>query len=115
MRFRRRIGQHCTRDPIERLNSEIRRRTEVVGIFPSEAVITRLIGAIPVDQNDVFCWSERRVDQPRTGSFNGRANARALNVESTKAFIGSDAIGAGLVGRVSFIVTPVGRKSQQSR
>ena len=69
---------HST-NPLERLNGEIKRRTEVVGIFPNEEAIVRLVGAILLEQNDE--WAVQR--------------SRYMTLE-TIAAIGDDAVVPGL-------------------
>jgi len=61
---------HST-NPLERLNKEVKRRADVVGIFPNEDSITRLIGAVLLEANDE--WQL----QPRYMQVEGMAELAA--------------------------------------
>ena len=73
---RHRTKLHST-NPLERLNKEVKRRADVVGIFPNEDSITRLVGAVLMEANDDWQLQHRYMQ------IEGMAELDAPQIEET--------------------------------
>ena len=74
--------QLASTNPLERINAEIKRRTEVVGIFPNEAAIMRLVGALLLEQNDEWQLQRRYMQLEGMNAVSDNQTARLSAVIS---------------------------------
>ena len=70
---------HST-NPIERLNGEIKRRTNVVDIFPNEAAVVRLVGAILLEQSDE--WATQRARYMTLETIGALSNTASVSLSA---------------------------------
>jgi putative transposase len=71
---------HST-NPLERLNAEIKQRTNVVGTFPNDRAITRLVGAVLLEQSDKWALQRRYMQLEGLQTLSDTPSARLRAVQ----------------------------------
>ena len=75
-------AQISSTNPLERVNKEIKRRSDVVGIFPNDAAIIRLVGALMIDTNDEWAVARRYMGLESLARITDTHNVRLPAVAS---------------------------------
>jgi putative transposase len=71
-------------NPLERVNREIGRRSDVIGIFPHDAALLRLAGALLLEQNDEWLVGRRYLSQESLSAVLGRGTEPSPSEERTE-------------------------------
>ena len=70
-----------TNNPLENLNSQIKRRTRVVGIFPNRASVIRLVGMVLLEQHEDWMTGRRYMNQESLRSLSDQATDDRIELE----------------------------------